>query len=265
MRNKIGYPDAWRDYGTLAVKRGDFYGNVSRSLSFETKRQLAKIGKPVDRGEWGMTPPTVNAYYNPLNNEMAFPAGILQPPFFSKDFPAPLNYGGIGMVMGHELTHGFDDEGRKFDAQGRLTEWWEPSVSEKFETRAQCIDDQYTSYEVQPGLKLNGKLTLGENIADNGGIKQAYNAYKAYEAAHPGSEKPAVEGLTNDQLLFVGFAQTWCSLATPEIERVLVTVDPHSPPRFRVNGPLQNYSQFWETFSCGDGTAMHPAKPCEVW
>jgi len=263
--NKIGYPDKWRDYEKLKLKMGDFFGNMLAAARFEYEREAAKVGKPVDRTEWGMTPPTVNAYYNPLNNEMAFPAGILQPPFFSKDFPAPLNYGGIGMVMGHELTHGFDDEGRKFDAQGRLTEWWEPSVSEKFETRAQCIDDQYTSYEVQPGLKLNGKLTLGENIADNGGIKQAYNAYKAYEAAHPGSEKPAVEGLTNDQLLFVGFAQTWCSLATPEIERVLVTVDPHSPPRFRVNGPLQNYSQFWETFSCGDGTAMHPAKPCEVW
>jgi endothelin-converting enzyme/putative endopeptidase len=167
--------------------------------------------------------------------------------------------------MGHELTHGFDDEGRKFDAQGRLTEWWEPSVSEKFEVRAQCIDDQYASYEVQPGLKLNGKLTLGENIADNGGIKQAYNAYKLYESAHPGSEKAAVEGLTNDQLLFVGFAQTWCSLATPQIEQMLVTVDPHSPPKFRVNGPLSNYSEFWEAFSCAEGTPMHPAKTCEVW
>jgi putative endopeptidase len=263
--NKIGYPDKWRDYGTLKLKKGDFFGNMLASARFEYEREAAKVGKPVDRTEWGMTPPTVNAYYNPLNNEMAFPAGILQPPFFSKDFPAPMNYGGIGMVMGHELTHGFDDEGRKFDAQGRLTEWWEPSVSEKFESRAQCIDDQYTSYEVQPGLHLNGKLTLGENIADNGGIKQAYNAYKAYEAAHPGSEKPAVEGLTNDQLLFVGFAQTWCSLATPQIEQMLVSVDPHSPPRFRVNGPLSNYSQFWETFSCAAGTTMHPAKPCEVW
>jgi predicted metalloendopeptidase len=169
------------------------------------------------------------------------------------------------MVMGHELTHGFDDQGRKFDAQGKMTEWWEPSVETKFEERAACIEKQYEGYEVQPGLHLNGKLTLGENIADNGGIKEAYNAYKLYEAAHPGTEKPAVPGMTNDQLLFVAFAQTWCSLATPEIERVLVTVDPHSPPRFRVNGPLQNYSQFWETFSCGDGTAMHPAKPCEVW
>jgi putative endopeptidase len=263
--NKIGYPDKWRDYEKLKLKKGDFFGNMLAAGRFEYEREAAKVGKPVDRTEWGMTPPTVNAYYNPLNNEMAFPAGILQPPFFSKDFPAPMNYGGIGMVMGHELTHGFDDEGRKFDAQGRLTEWWEPPVSEKFESRAQCIDDQYASYEVQPGLKLNGKLTLGENIADNGGIKQAYNAYKLYEAAHPGSEKPAVDGLTNDQLLFVGFAQTWCSLATPQIEQMLVTVDPHSPPKFRVNGPLSNYSEFWEAFSCGAGTPMHPAKVCEVW
>jgi putative endopeptidase len=263
--NKVGYPDKWRDYSSLKLKKGDFAGNMLAAAKFEYEREAAKVGKPVDRTEWGMTPPTVNAYYNPLNNEMVFPAGILQPPFFSKDFPAAMNYGGMGMVMGHELTHGFDDEGRKFDAQGRLTEWWEPSVSEKFESRAQCIDDQYSSYEVQPGLKLNGKLTLGENIADNGGIKQAYNAYKAYEAAHPGSEKAAVEGLTNDQLLFVGFAQTWCSIATPQIEQMLVTVDPHSPPKFRVNGPLSNYNEFWETFSCAEGTHMHPAKPCEVW
>jgi predicted metalloendopeptidase len=169
------------------------------------------------------------------------------------------------MVMGHELTHGFDDQGRKFDAKGKLTEWWEPSVSSKFDARASCIEKQYGNYEVQPELKLNGKLTLGENIADNGGIKQAYSAYKAYEAKNPGAEKPAVEGLTNDQLLFVAFAQTWCSLATPEIERVLVTVDPHSPPKFRVNGPLSNYAQFAETFQCAAGTPMHPADVCEVW
>jgi len=247
------------------LKKDDYFSNLVAAGRFEFDFEAAKIGKPVDKTEWGMTPPTVNAYYNPLNNEMAFPAGILQPPFFYKDFPAAMNYGGIGMVMGHELTHGFDDEGRKFDAQGKLREWWEPSVSKKFEARAECIDKQYASYEIQPGLPLNGKLTLGENIADNGGIKQAYVAYKAYEAKHPGSEKPAVPGMTNDQLLFVAFAQTWCSLATPEIERVLVTVDPHSPPRFRVTGPLVNYPQFAETFQCAAGTPMHPADTCEVW
>jgi len=263
--NKIGYPDKWKDYSKLKIKKGDYFGNLVASGRFEFEREAAKIGRPVDKTEWGMTPPTVNAYYNPLNNEMVFPAGILQPPFFSKDFPAAMNYGGIGMVMGHELTHGFDDEGRKFDAQGKLTEWWEPSVSTKFEERAACIEKQYGNYEVQPELKLNGKLTLGENIADNGGIKQAFSAYKAYEAKHPGTEKSAVDGMSNDQLLFVAFAQTWCSLATPEIERVLVTVDPHSPPRFRVNGPLSNYSQFAETFQCAAGTPMRPADACEVW
>ncbi len=263
--NKIGYPDKWKDYSKLKLKKDDYFSNLVAAGRFTFEFEAAKIGKPVDKTEWGMTPPTVNAYYNPLNNEMAFPAGILQPPFFYKDFPAAMNYGGIGMVMGHELTHGFDDEGRKFDAQGKLREWWEPSVSKKFEARAECIDKQYAAYEVQPGLPLNGKLTLGENIADNGGIKQAYSAYKAYEAAHPGTEKPAVEGLTNDQLLFVAFAQTWCSLATPEIERVLVTVDPHSPPRFRVSGPLVNYPQFAETFKCAEGTPMRPTNTCEVW
>jgi putative endopeptidase len=263
--NKIGYPDKWKDYTKLKIKKGDYFTNLTAASEFEFDFEANKVGKPVDRTEWGMTPPTVNAYYNPLNNEMVFPAGILQPPFFSKDFPAAMNYGGMGMVMGHELTHGFDDEGRKFDAKGRLTEWWAPSVSEKFDSRTKCIEDQYGSYEIQPGLKLNGKLTLGENIADNGGIKEAFTALHNYEATHPDAAKPAVEGLTNDQLYFVAFAQTWCSLATPEIERVLVTVDPHSPPKFRVNGPLSNFSKFAETFQCAEGTPMHPANACEVW
>ncbi|HEX4825260.1 MAG TPA: M13 family metallopeptidase [Candidatus Polarisedimenticolaceae bacterium] len=263
--NKIGYPDKWRDYSKLKLKKGDYFANVVASSRFEFEREANKIGKPVDKTEWGMTPPTVNAYYNPLNNEMVFPAGILQPPFFSKDFPMAMNFGGMGMVMGHELTHGFDDQGRKFDATGKLTEWWEPAVSDKFEERAACIEKQYTGYEVQPGLHLNGKLTLGENIADNGGIKETYTAFKAWEAKNPGSEKPIVDGLTNDQLMFVAFAQTWCSLATPQIEQMLVTVDPHSPPRFRVNGPLSNSQAFAEAFSCAEGTPMHPTNRCTVW
>jgi predicted metalloendopeptidase len=263
--NKIGYPDKWRDYSKLKLKKGDYFANLVASARFEFEREANKIGKPVDKTEWGMTPPTVNAYYNPLNNEMVFPAGILQPPFFSKDYPMAMNFGGMGMVMGHELTHGFDDEGRKFDATGKLTEWWEPSVSAKFDERAACIEKQYTGYEVQPGLHLNGKLTLGENIADNGGIKETYTAFKAWEGKNPGSETPVVEGLTNDQLLFVAFAQTWCSLATPQIEQMLVTIDPHSPPRFRVNGPLSNTKSFAEAFSCAEGTPMHPTNSCEVW
>jgi len=281
--NKIGYPDKWRDYSKLKLKKGDYFANLVASGRFEFDREAAKIGKPVDKTEWGMTPPTVNAYYNPLNNEMVFPAGILQPPFFSKDFPMAMNFGGMGMVMGHELTHGFDDEGRKFDATGKLTEWWEPSVSAGFEERAACIEKQYSEYMVQPGvpgqpaeegkperperppLYINGKLTLGENIADNGGIKQTFVAYQNWESKHPDSATPAVDGLTNDQLLFVAFAQTWCSKATPEIEQMLVTVDPHSPPRFRVNGPLSNSKSFAETFSCPEGSPMRPANPCEVW
>jgi predicted metalloendopeptidase len=281
--NKIGYPDKWRDYSKLKLKKGDYFANLVASSRFDFEREAAKIGKPVDKTEWGMTPPTVNAYYNPLNNEMVFPAGIMQPPFFSKDFPMAMNFGGMGMVMGHELTHGFDDQGRKFDATGKLAEWWEPSVAAKFEERAACIDKQYSSYEVQPAqpaqpakdgqperperpaLFINGKLTLGENIADNGGIKEAYTAYKAWEARNASAATPAVEGLTNDQLLFVAFAQTWCSLATPQIEQMLVTIDSHSPPRFRVNGPLSNSDAFAKSFSCAEGTPMRPANRCEVW
>jgi putative endopeptidase len=263
--NKIGYPDKWKDYTKLKIKKGDYFGNLLASSRFAYDFEANKVGKPVDRTEWGMTPPTVNAYYNPLNNEMVFPAGILQPPFFSKDFPVAMNYGGMGMVMGHELTHGFDDEGRKFDEKGQLTEWWAPSVAEKFEIRAKCIEDQYSGFAVQPGLNLNGKLTLGENIADNGGIKESYVAYKAYEVAHPDAAKPAVEGMTNDQLFFVAFAQTWCSLATPQIEQMLVKVDPHSPPKFRVNGPLTNFATFASVFQCAEGAPMRPANACEVW
>jgi len=264
LANKIGYPDVWRDYSKLSVKRGDFFGNALASRKFEYQFEADKIGKPVDKKEWGMTPPTVNAYYNPLYNEMVFPAGILQPPFFDRSHPMAMNYGGIGMVMGHELTHGFDDQGRKFDPTGKLSEWWEPAVSSNFEQRAKCVSDLYSTYEVQPGLKLNGKLTLGENIADLGGIKQAYGAYKKWAAQNPDKDQ-GVPGLTNDQLFFVGFAQTWCSIQTPEIERMLVTVDPHSHPRYRVVGPLSNFPEFARAFQCGEGTPMRPKDVCEVW
>jgi endothelin-converting enzyme/putative endopeptidase len=218
----------------------------------------------VDRSEWEMTPQEVNAFYNPLRNQMVFPAGILQAPFFDRDFPAAMNFGGIGMGMGHELTHGFDDQGRKFDGSGRLTEWWNPEVVESFEQRAQCVEQLYSSYEVQPGVRVNGELTLGENIADLGGIKEAYRAYQAWNAEH-GAPPPQVEGLTADQLFFVGFAQGWCMLATPEVERMLVTVDPHSPSKFRVIGPLANFPEFAAAFACEKGTPMNPERRCEVW
>jgi endothelin-converting enzyme/putative endopeptidase len=264
ITNKIGYPDAWRDYSSLEVKPGDYVGNAMAARLFEFRRNLKKIGQPVDRKEWFMTPPTVNAYYNPLGNEMVFPAGILQSPFFHRDFPAPMNFGGIGMVMGHELTHGFDDSGRKFDGSGQLREWWDPKVAERFEERARCVEDLYGSYEVQPDLRLNGKLTLGENIADMGGVKEAHGAWRAWVKKN-GEPPSPVAGLKPDQLFFVGFAQTWCSVAAPEYERMLVTVDSHSPPRFRVNGPLSNLPAFGEAFGCAVGTPMRPQAACEVW
>ncbi len=215
-----------------------------------------------------MSPPTVNAYYNPPNNEMVFPAGILQPPFFSPQWPMAMNFGGIGMVMGHELTHGFDDSGRKFDGSGRLREWWDEDAAKRFEERAQCVDDLYSSYEVQPGVFLNGRLTLGENIADFGGIKQAHAAYVAWAQANGEDPKAQVwEGLTAEQLMFVSFGQIWCSKATPEVEKVLALTDPHSHPRYRINGPLSNLPAFWEAFSCEEGSGMRPPAEavCEVW
>ncbi len=265
--NKIGYPSAWRSYEGIEVS-GTHLGNVVAVRTFETKRALSHYGQPVDKEEWHMSPPTVNAYYNPPYNEMVFPAGILQPPFFSAEYPMAMNFGGIGMVMGHELTHGFDDQGRKFDGQGRLTQWWNEAAVTKFEERAQCVDALYSSYEVLPGVKLNGKLTLGENIADLGGIKQAHQAYLAWADANGEDPKAAsIEGLTAEQLMFVAFGQIWCSKSTPEVDKVRAMTDPHSHPRYRINGPLSNLPGFWEAFSCEPGTPMHPPADavCEVW
>ncbi len=263
--NKVGYPDTWRDYSALTITPGSgYFTNVSAAIRFETDRLLAKIGGPVDRAEWGMSPPTVNAYYNPLRNEMVFPAGILQPPYFSKDRPAAMNYGGIGMVMGHELTHGFDDQGRQFDASGSLREWWDPAVVTRFTDRTKCVSDLYSGFEVEPGVKVNGQLTLGENIADFGGVKASFRGWQAWSERN-GKPAPMIEGFTNDQLFFLGFAQGWCSLRSPEFSRMLVTVDPHSPPQFRVDGPLSNFPGFAQAFQCAEGTPMNPAKRCEVW
>jgi putative endopeptidase len=262
--NKVGYPDTWRDYTALAVG-SERVANVLAGRRFEWQHEAAQIGRPVDPGEWHMSPPTVNAYYNASGNEMVFPAGILQPPFFAAGRPMAMNFGGIGMVMGHELSHGFDDSGRKFDGQGRLTEWWGADVIARFEERATCVEKLYDGYEVQPGLHLNGKLTLGENIADLGGIRQAHGAYESWAAEHGGDPQPAVQGLTNEQLLFVSYGQIWCTHATPEVERALVLTDSHSHARYRVNGPLASFPAFWEAFSCEEGTPMHPASTCEVW
>ena len=264
LGNKIGYPDKWRDYSTVPIGADNYFQNAMAAFEFEFKRQADKIGKPVDRSEWGMTPQTVNAYYSPLLNEMVFPAGILQPPFFHKDFPAAMNYGAVGTVMGHELTHGFDDQGRKFDPSGELREWWEPGAAEKFEERADCVRQQYSGYEIEPGVQVNGKLTAGENIADIGGLKQSYVAYKEWEKHH-GGPAPSVGTLTPDQLFFVAHGQVWCTLTTPEQARLRITTDPHSPGRFRVLGPISNHPAFGAAFSCEPGTPMNPVSKCVVW
>ncbi len=263
IQNKIGYPDRWRDYSSVVAQPGRHFENSLVARRFETSRQIQKVGRPADRSEWFMAASDVNAYYNPTFNEIAFPAGILQPPFFDRTYPPAMNFGGIGMVMGHELTHGFDDQGRKFDGQGVMTEWWAPEVAARFEERAGCVVNQYNNYEVLPGTKVNGELTLGENIADLGGLKQAFTAYRNWEAKN--GKAKGVAGLTSDQLFFVAYAQSWCTLRTPEVEQMYATVDPHSPPKFRVNGAVTNFPAFAEAFQCSAGAPMSPAQRCEVW
>jgi endothelin-converting enzyme/putative endopeptidase len=261
IANKIGFPERWRNYDKLEITRDSFMRNMTRGAQFETQRQLDKIGKPVDRTEFEMTPPTVNAYYDPSMNEMVFPAGILQPPFFNRAAAAPVNFGGIGMVMGHELTHGFDDEGRQFDAHGNLHEWWTPSVSKEFDQRASCVAEQFDGYTVLDGLHINGKLTLGENIADLGGVKLAHAAWLATKE----QRAPAARAFTDEQLFFLGFAQSWCANKREEYTRMRVTTDPHSPAQYRVNGPLSNLSEFATAFQCKPGSKMVRAKQCVVW
>jgi endothelin-converting enzyme/putative endopeptidase len=262
VANKIGFPDRWRDYSALHLTRGDWLGDVLAGSAFEVQRQLAKIGKPLDRGEWMMSPPTVNAYYDASLNEMVFPAGILQPPFWNPAAPEPVNFGGIGMVVGHELTHGFDDEGRKFDGHGNLTDWWTPADRDRFEARAACLVKQYGAYEPVPGARLNGELTLGENIADLGGVKLAGAALRA-----AGGAAPQVAGFTAEQQFFLGVAQIWCSATREPFARMLAVTDPHSPPRFRVDGTLANTPEFARAFGCREGTAMArpAAERCAVW
>ncbi len=262
--DKIGFPAKWRDYKGVEIDRGDLLGSIRSADAYETHRQLAKIGQPVERGEWQMTPPTVNAYYNPQMNEIVFPAGILQSPFFDRDGDQAFNLGAIGVVIGHELTHGFDDEGRKFDADGNLKDWWTPEDAKQFEAKAQCLVDQYGSYETVPGVKLNGKLTLGENTADNGGVRLATMALGELEKK--GKVPADVNAASRrNRRLYLGFAQVWCQNSTEESLRLLAQVDPHSAAHFRVLGPLSNTPEFGKAFSCKPGDAMMPVKTCRVW
>jgi putative endopeptidase len=264
MGRKIGYPDHWRDYADITLGQTSHFANVMAEKRAHAVREAAKIAQTVDKREWFMPSPLVNAYYNATNNEIAFPAGILQPPFFDAKQPMVMNFGGIGAVAGHELTHGFDDEGRKYDATGRLTEWWSPSVSAEFEQRVACVVAQYDAYEALPGKHVNGKLTAGENIADIGGLKEAFFAYRAW-AAERGGDPAVAEGMTNEQVFFVAWAQNWCQhVAEPEAVRRL-EVDPHSPGEFRAIGPLVNLPEFATAFSCPVGSPMNPQTRCEIW
>ena len=257
----IGYPAQWKAYDFEITDA--YAANVGAAAAWDLDHRLAKIGQPVDRGEWEMTPPTVNAYYHPLKNQMVFPAGILQPPFYSVDAAVPVNLGAMGMVVGHELTHGFDDQGSKFDKDGNLNVWWTDAVGPRFEAQTKCVADQYEGFEPLPGVHLNGKLTLGENIADMGGVKLAFSAYRALRA--DASTVKVADGFTEDQQFFLANAQIWCAKMTDEYARLMVQNDPHSHPRFRVNGPLSNLPEFAEAFSCPAGSPMRPKDTCAVW
>ncbi len=262
VANKIGYPDRWRDYSALRIVRGDFVGNQERATIFESKRQLDKIGKPVDKTEWQMTPPTVNAYYDAQMNDINFPAGVLQPPLFDPRMDDAPNYGNTGATIGHELTHGFDDEGRKFDAKGNLRDWWTAKDGAQFEKRAACVVDQYAQYTVVDNIKINSKLTEGEDVADLGGTLLAYIAWKS---ATQGKNLKPVDGLTPDQRFFVGMAQWACGDERPESKRVTAITDPHSPLEYRINGVVSNMPEFQKAFSCKVGQPMVRAQACKIW
>ena len=265
IANKIGYPDKWRDYSALTVTPDDPAGNLLRANAFENDRQLNKIGKPVDHSEWGMTPPTVNAYYDPSMNDINFPAGILQPSFYDKDADDATNYGHIGAVIGHELTHGFDDEGRKFDAKGNMSDWWTPEDAKKYETRADCLVNEYDQFVAVDDVHVKGKLTLGENTADNGGLVLAYMAYMDRAKKNHVDLNAKINGFNAPQRLYIGWAQNWCENSRPESVRNQVLTDPHSPDHFRANGAIVNAPGFAAAFSCKPGSPMVPAKSCRVW
>ncbi len=264
IRNKIGYPDRWRDYSSLTIERDDFAGNIKRANQFEHKRRIDKIGRPVDRGEWDMTPPTVNAGYDPQMNDINFPAGVLQPPLFDSKMDAAPNYGDTGGTIGHELTHGFDDEGSQFDANGNLRNWWSKEDREKFDARTTCVADQYAQYVIVDDIKINSRLTLGEDVADLGGEILAYIAWRG---ATEGGKLQPVDGFTPEQRFFVGFAQWACANERPEQLRMNATTDPHSPPQYRINGVVVNMPDFTKAFGCKAGQPMTKldAKICKVW
>jgi endothelin-converting enzyme/putative endopeptidase len=260
--NKIGYPDRWRDYSSVKIVAGDLTGNTERAEAFEEHRRLSRIGQPVDRSEWDMTPPTVNAYYDPQTNEINFPAGVLMPPLYDPKMDAAPNYGNTGATIGHELTHGFDDEGRQFDATGNLRDWWTADDAKAFEKRVACVRDQYANYVVVDEIHINSKLTLGEDVADLGGTLLAYLAWK--RATEDDRLQP-VDGLTPDQRFFVGMAQWACGDERPEEKRMNATLDPHSPNEFRVNGVVSNMPEFGQAFSCKEGQPMMRVNACRVW
>jgi putative endopeptidase len=271
IRNKIGYPEKWRDYSSVKVSPTDLIGNVHHSAVYERNYNFAKLGKPVDEKEWGMTPPTVNAYYDPSFNDINFPAGILQPPFFDFKIDPAVNFGGIGVVIGHEMTHGFDDEGSQYDGKGNLREWQTPEDRKAFTERTDCVANEYSGFEAAPAKgdtpaqHLNGKLTLGENTADNGGLRIAYMALLDTLAEEGKSIDEKIDGYTEAQRYFIGFAQVWCQNQRDEAARQAALVDPHSPGRWRVNGSVQNFEEFGKAFGCKKGQPMYPVNSCRVW
>ena len=261
---KVGYPEQWRDYSTMEIADGDLVGNVKSAARFEYDRQLDKLDKPVDKNEWFMNPQTVNAYYNPVWNEIVFPAAILQPPFFNVEADDAVNYGGIGAVIGHEIGHGFDDQGRQFDGDGNLRDWWTEEDAARFNELKDKLAAQYDAYEVIDGLTINGQFTSGENIGDLGGLGIAY---KAYRLSLDGEEAPVIDGLTGDQRFFLGWAQVWRAIARDEEAKRLLTIDPHSPPKFRANGAAVNVDAFYEAFDVkeGDGMYLPPEERVKIW
>jgi putative endopeptidase len=263
---KIGHPDKFRDYSSVEIRPDDFLGNVERADMFETRRTLDRVGGPVDKTEWHMTPETVNAYFNPLQNEIVFPAGILQPPFFDLQMDDAVNYGAIGVVIGHEITHGYDDQGRKYDAEGNLNDWWTEPDAKAFEARAQKVVNQYNAYEPLPGLHVNGRLTLGENIADLGGASIAFEALQRALAKDPAKRK-VIDGFTPEQRFFISLSQVWRTNCREAEIRRLITIDPHSPGQFRAIGPHVNLQQFYDAFTIGSADPMWraPELRAKIW